>query len=379
MGSVFTSGGKYLLSFAGIVTERRPFFSLSNSSVLGWSGPPSATSSLIEYDMDTSTWSNSSGPDSTPRAEGTMVYIPASDDGFLVYFGGVTTPCNNSTVIASPMDTIYVYDIASSELYTQTAGGNVPHPRRQFCGGAAWAPDQSSYNIYIYGGLGFGADGAGFNDVYILSLPSFQWINWYNDSGTGRPHHSMTCNVVGGQMLIIGGTFPLDNACDVQNVWRTHNLDMGKSSGSVWSAYEVNNLLDYSSLGGATVTAPPGGFNNTDLSVYFTRKATISSRAPTRVIPSPSTTSTATPSSINTVPSEISNSPILSTGAILGISIGGAILLIGLAAGGIFCLRRHRKNSQNVLPPQLPTPPFSPAPAYYPVELSETPHQLDPK
>jgi hypothetical protein len=87
---------------------------LSNASVPGWSGGPIATSTLIKYEMDTGVWTNNTGPDNTPRAEGVMVYVPASTNGLLVYFGGVTVPYNNATIVESPMDTIYIYDIAST-------------------------------------------------------------------------------------------------------------------------------------------------------------------------------------------------------------------------------------------------------------------------
>lgn len=119
---------------------------MSNSSVPGWSGGPLATSNLIKYDMDAGAWTNNTGPDSTPRVEGVMVYIPASYSGLLVYFGGMTV-ASNGTTIPAPMSTIHVYDIQSSKWYTQTAVGDVPFSRRRFCAGAAWAPDRSSYNM----------------------------------------------------------------------------------------------------------------------------------------------------------------------------------------------------------------------------------------
>ncbi len=94
---------------------------------------------------------------------------------------------------------------------------------------------------YLYGGLGFGANYTGFDDVYILSLPSFQWIKWWQGSGAGNPHNSLTCNVVNsGQMLIIGGTFPLSEACDSPATWGTHNLDLGKQTGVMWNDYQLN-------------------------------------------------------------------------------------------------------------------------------------------
>ncbi len=121
---------------------------LSNNSVPGWSGGPLATNSLIKYDMNINDWTNNTGPaDSIPRAEGVMLYVPASDDGLLVYFGGVTAPFNNDTTLPAPMSLIHIYDIRSSKWYTQTAVGDAPLSRRRFCAGAVWAPDQSSYNM----------------------------------------------------------------------------------------------------------------------------------------------------------------------------------------------------------------------------------------
>ena len=74
---------------------------LNNQTVPGWSGPPMATSNLIRYDMTTGQFSNNSGPDSTGRAEGAMVFLPASDNGLLVYFGGVVDMGNGTTVGAN--------------------------------------------------------------------------------------------------------------------------------------------------------------------------------------------------------------------------------------------------------------------------------------
>jgi len=121
---------------------------LSNASVPGWSGGPLATSTLVIFDMDSGVWTNNTGPDTTPRAEGVMAYLPASNSGLLVYFGGITAPYDNSTIVPVPMSTIYIYDIQSTKWYTQTAVGDVPPDRRRFCAGATWAPDYSSYNMY---------------------------------------------------------------------------------------------------------------------------------------------------------------------------------------------------------------------------------------
>lgn len=93
---------------------------------------------------------------------------------------------------------------------------------------------------YLYGGLGFGCNSSGFDDVYILSVPPFQWVQLWESSNGGVPHHSLTCNVVTGQMLIIGGTFPLTDNCDSPPTWGTHNLDLGKTSGKMWNPYYLS-------------------------------------------------------------------------------------------------------------------------------------------
>jgi hypothetical protein len=52
----------------------------SNATVLGWTGSPLAQTGLIVYDMLANSWHNYTWYDSTPRAEGVMLYIPASGE-----------------------------------------------------------------------------------------------------------------------------------------------------------------------------------------------------------------------------------------------------------------------------------------------------------
>jgi hypothetical protein len=120
---------------------------LSNTSVPGWKGPPMATNTLVKYDMELNKFQNITGPaDNLGRAEGVMTYVPASDDGLLVHFGGIEST-SNGTMVASPMNNIRIHDIRSSKWYTQTATGDIPPNRRRFCADSAWSDDQSSYNM----------------------------------------------------------------------------------------------------------------------------------------------------------------------------------------------------------------------------------------
>lgn len=70
---------------------------LSNRTVLGWKGPPMATSGLVQFDMSTGDLKNMTGPDDLGRAEGQLHYLPVSDGGVLVYFGGIEDPYRNGS------------------------------------------------------------------------------------------------------------------------------------------------------------------------------------------------------------------------------------------------------------------------------------------
>ncbi|KAK4956141.1 hypothetical protein LTR66_013363 [Elasticomyces elasticus] len=353
---------------------------LSNASIPGWSGGPLATSNLLRYDMIANSWTNHSGPDTTPRAEGVMLYIPASDSGMLVYFGGVQTPYGAGNGSWSGKQ-IYLFDIANDKWYMQTATGQVPDMRRRFCAGATWAQDQSSYNIYLYGGLSMPPNTVGFDDVYILSIPSFTWIKWYPTTNmTGYPHHSLSCNVIdNAQMIIMGGTFPNSSQCDVPAVYGMHNLNLGKQDveGGRWyrflpnlTSYEVPSeitaVIGGGAKGGATQTAPAHSWADNDLSVYFTRKYKASSpgRTATRYIPPTSTAgnpNTATPS--QTQPPASKNA-----GAIAGGTVGGVVALACCIGIVYFCLRRRDKKGQQAAasPPIEPITPTAELPSSNP-------------
>lgn len=318
----------------------------SNASSPGWTGVTTASTGLINYDMDGQRMDNMTGPDDMGRAEGSMVYLPVSDGGMLIYFGG-SLDARNGSIVGQPMDEIFVFDIASSRWYTQTARGDIPGMRARFCSGVTWADDQSSYNVYLYGGLGMPNYTSGYDDVYILSMPSFTWIKMYpNNTAEQYPHHSLTCNVIdGSQMIITGGEFPLDQtSCDAPTQFGAHGLDMGEQNPdrSPWFLYRPNitsyvvpdvitNVIGGNAQGAATKTAPVDGFDEIDLKVLMARRYTAPPRSPTRVVST--VTATATPAPSHS----------LSRGAIAGIAVGSAVGALAILAGIWLCCRRRRK------------------------------------
>lgn len=79
-------------------------------------------------------------------------------------------------------------------------------------------------------------------------MPSFKWTRYYPDSGPdgAYPHHSMSCNIIGGNMLVIGGTFPTTDQCDIPTQAGTHNLDLGRQNilNQTWYQY-LPNITTY--------------------------------------------------------------------------------------------------------------------------------------
>ncbi|KAL6411742.1 hypothetical protein AUP68_04116 [Ilyonectria robusta] len=85
--------------------------------------------------MDSNSWTNTTAPDEVGRAEGVMVYIPAGNNGMLIYFGGIRDASNG---------------------------------------------------IYLYGGAGQAEGNAGFDDIYVLTIPTFTWIRIYPTDSNKR-------------------------------------------------------------------------------------------------------------------------------------------------------------------------------------------------
>jgi len=103
------------------------------------------------------------------------------------------------------MNKIRIYDVATRVWYSQNATGSdkpdhIPDARAFGCSSFISAADNSSYNIYMFGGERE-IHGARTEDMWILSLPSFTWIN-VGDDDTGAVLN--VCRRVGRQMCFVG-------------------------------------------------------------------------------------------------------------------------------------------------------------------------------
>ncbi|KAF1839262.1 hypothetical protein BDW02DRAFT_585319 [Decorospora gaudefroyi] len=335
---------------------------LSNRSTLGWTGPPMATNGLIQFDMSTGELKNRSGPDDTGRAEGHLLFLPVSDSGILIYFGGIEDTYRNGSFDAANMSEIHIYDMASSKWYTQTATGEVPLARRQFCADVTWPDDQSSFNIYLYGGYGFG-EAQAFDDVYILSLPSFTWIKAFPlDGSDSSPslvgHGGCSANAINHtQMLVIGGWFPLYDKCDAPEGQGQHNMVLGYNGREkkLWDKYDpgldtyvvpspIIAAIGGGPTGGATKTSP-STWDHPDLGTYATIRPSFVVRSATRSIPSATATSA------------VQGSGKTHVAAIAGGVVGGAVILICILGLILYRIHRRKKALKKSEAQSDPTPP----------------------
>ncbi|KAN0078795.1 hypothetical protein V8E54_005308 [Elaphomyces granulatus] len=137
---------------------------------------------------------------------GEAQYIPIyGAGGVILFFGGFwpsDTTVDAPSSLTALLDTILIYDIHTNRFFKQPAS-NPPSGRALFCSVAAGASNNESYEIFIYGGTQTSDAPTAerslddnFRNVYILTVPAFQWLQAPNQSPIHRVSH--TCSIIGG-------------------------------------------------------------------------------------------------------------------------------------------------------------------------------------
>ncbi|KLU92852.1 hypothetical protein MAPG_11818, partial [Magnaporthiopsis poae ATCC 64411] len=152
------------------------------------------------------------------RADGALVFIPGwGDMGVLIGLGGGT-----NTTFADNLGTLDVYDIARSEWYHQETSGIPPSVRVNLCAVVASAPDASSFQVHVFGGQNLEPfrDQVQYDDMYILTIPSFTWIK-VDKAGKNQPspRAGHTCNMRDGQIVVTGGFVGIGAPCDSPGIY----------------------------------------------------------------------------------------------------------------------------------------------------------------
>jgi Kelch motif len=262
------------------------------------------------------------------------------------------------------MDTLDVFDLSTGTWSKQTTSGAAPEQRVNLC--AVLGSNQSSQNIYIYGGQDVydAAPRPQYNDVWILALPSFTWIEVgeMNGNPAGRSGH--TCHAIGGQMVVIGGYLGANTTCDTPGIYvfDMSNLDW-TSSFNIGNSYSVPQIVEsavpsQSSNSPTATTSPTSTATNTinipsSTSVSVGNAGSLTTRLTAQEITTTfangetgiitatfqvtaTVTSTPPPSAAKSIPST-------KLAAIVGGTLGAAILI--LAGGfGVYALIRRRQD-----------------------------------
>ncbi|KFX94138.1 hypothetical protein O988_06458, partial [Pseudogymnoascus sp. VKM F-3808] len=240
---------------------------LFNSSDTGSRGELSMNQ-FLTYDYKTQKFENRTHP--AHYIQGEAQYVPTyGDEGVVVFFAG-KTPTDRNVADDNIADTgiILVYDIANDKFYNQSAT-NAPAGRFNLCSVGASNAGNNSYEIFMYGGTtdkNTTNNAVEMSKVFILSLPSFHWIEAPEPADTWRTTH--TCETIAPstigkynrrQMISIGGTKDPSpdgvSAVDAQDPWDS-GMKILDLTALTWSdaydssakAYErpdvVNNYYD---------------------------------------------------------------------------------------------------------------------------------------
>ncbi|KAL8839985.1 MAG: hypothetical protein Q9170_001527 [Blastenia crenularia] len=162
---------------------------------------------LLNLKMSTRTFTNSSAGGFNRKQDavlGRMQYVPSfGPNGLFMTMGGSRVPDDGNNLIS--FTNIWVYDAVTDTWFNQTATGNVPEARKEFCI-AGVNSTNGTYEIFMYGGESgnLGPDAVPYDEIFILTLPAFRWIKV--DYPPLHPRHGHSCNAVGGSQIIsIGG------------------------------------------------------------------------------------------------------------------------------------------------------------------------------
>ncbi|KAE9364056.1 hypothetical protein N431DRAFT_489847 [Stipitochalara longipes BDJ] len=298
-----------------------------------------------------------------PRMNGAMIYVPVGSQGVLVLIGGQTTDnptpygigiqnanAGNTNINNSFVD---IFDVETGYWFRQETFGvpDIPPGRSDICTILVTAEDKSSFNIFMIAGVETYNSVIAYEDMWVLTLPTFQWVKVHTRPGGIYGH---TCHAVGENLLVIGGMQTTDTGGNVRNC-STHMpaeifslaqmeytgvFDFAGASRPAPVPTDVVKLIGGTSSGGAVVTKP-SVWSDLYLQYIFTPN-----------LPRPSYTPTYTLANVTSTSSPPASSPKHKShiAPIVGGVVGGLIFLALLTILGLYLFRRHRKNT----PPDQP-------------------------
>lgn len=311
-----------------------------------------------------------------PRMNGAMIHVPVGEQGILVLIGGQTTMvptpygigiqnanAGNTNINNSFVD---IFDIETGYWFRQDAFGvpDIPTGRSDICTILVTAEDKSSFNIFMIAGVETYNSVIAYEDMWVLTLPTFQWVKVHTRPGGIYGH---TCHAVGENLLVIGGMQTTDSGGNVRNC-STHMpaeifslaqmeytgiFDFAGASRSAPVPSDVVSLIGGTATGGAVVTQPLI-WSDLYLQYIFTPSLQRPAYTPTYTLANITGNST----SPSPLPAPSKTEPIA---AIVGGVVGGLIFVALMIIGVLFLLHRRKKakeaasSRENVNRAELPS------------------------
>jgi len=311
---------------------------------------------MTQYDFRKKEWKTKHVPNGIGKTvDGGLIALDrVGEDGVLLFLGGERRDDDGTSGGVRSMETVWVYDIKSSIWYEQVTTGEIPVGRRQSCFFMVPAPDLSSYQIYTFSGTN--AQEITLLDLYVLTVPGFIWKKIsltdaeYPDTYPINAHQCSP-HKAGRQFLIVPGnmnasrntttfTYHCNNGTGIKVFdtleWK-FKPEFDPTLTTLGVPKPVVDLIGGTTSGGATVTAPKGGWQAKSLGTIFERRNEPVMHDDEVISPKPRP-----PNSV-------------SKGAWVGIGVGALIGLICL--GGLFywwrCAFRGGKDEENPRPAEL--------------------------
>ncbi|CAI6314729.1 unnamed protein product [Periconia digitata] len=314
---------------------------------------------------------------SLSRVGGSLDYIPSvGDSGILVALGGQIQPALDQDGKASShggqlidFQTVDVFDIDSyiknpdsnGTWFQQNTTGDIPSPRIDFCTVTVSAADNSSHHIYVYSGWDPTQNNPKYyDDIVVLSLPSFRWKIVWPENNSPRWGHN--CHYFKSQIITVGGNNTnTNNNCD----WEKKGVGVFHMIKENWSSslvttdpdFKVSPKLLSSTNGTADGKAksgqPEAGWSSKTLHGIFwksrwTVPTTWDSKPPvpdeSPVLPTaPPPASSPDPPNLPNSPDPLEKSKSPSTAALAG-GISAGVVSVGLLAAALIYWH-HRRHS----------------------------------
>lgn len=241
------------------------------------------------------------------RADSTLTYVPnlgTDNKGVLVAIGvRVLFQCyrapprvadaifckggNENQMIENTV--LDVYDIGSGGFVKQATQGDIMSPRVNHCAvrgmlaalfqclqalsdsgsrssysGSAMVNGQEQHQIFVYGGhasnrttqIQEGQD----TDVYILSIPSYTWT-YVGSNLTSQPpaRAGHTCELIGDQMIVVGGYISEDLLCEQPGVYLLNTTSLAWNTDYVPGTNYQTPELVRNITGGIGISNSTGG------------------------------------------------------------------------------------------------------------------------